>query len=61
MNGRGLWFGERHWGLGKALLFWAAFFHAVDGVHCKITTALRGPASLFEGQAMEEEKANHQQ
>lgn len=48
-------------GLGKAPLFGAVFFRAVDGVHCQLTTALRGPASLFEGQGMKEEKANQQQ
>lgn len=58
------------WGLGKgvgvqgkALGFGEspAIWGMEDGVHCQLTTALRGPASLFEGQVMEEEKASQQQ
>lgn len=53
--------GREGCGLGKTLLFRATFFYVVFGVHHQLTTTLRGEASLFEGQAMEEEKESQQQ
>lgn len=52
--------GREGCGLGKTLLFRATFFYVVLGVHHQLTT-LRSEASLFEGQAMEEEKESQQQ